>query len=124
MGRSGNFTAVQFIDAIPGSGGIISTIAKRVGCQWHTAAKYIRRYATVAKAYQDECEKITDLAESVVLKAIQAEDINTAKWYLTMKAKDRGYAPRQEIAGVDNAPLTVVIERHEPKENPTLPGAA
>jgi len=28
------YTAEQFIKAIPGSGGIISTIARRVGCGW------------------------------------------------------------------------------------------
>jgi len=33
----GLFLLKQFIDAIPGSGGIITTIAKRVGCSWNTA---------------------------------------------------------------------------------------
>ena len=36
MGRS-LFTAKQFVDAIPGTGGIIDTIAKRVGCDWQRA---------------------------------------------------------------------------------------
>ena len=96
-GGNGRYVAQDFIDAIPGSGGIISTIAKRVGCAWHTAKKYCMEYATVRKAYFDECEKVTDLAESVVLKSLQAEDVSVAKWYLTMKAKDRGYAQRFEI---------------------------
>ena len=30
-GKNGSYTAAQFIAAIPGSGGIISTTAKRVG---------------------------------------------------------------------------------------------
>ena len=107
MGKNNHYGVQVFIDAIPGSGGIISTIAKRVGCAWHTAKKYCTEYATVAKVYQDECEAITDLAESTVLKSIQEGDVSVAKWYLTMKAKDRGYAPRQEITGADGGPLIV-----------------
>jgi len=99
-GYNGHYTAAQFIEQIPGSGGIISTIARRVGCAWHTAKKYCTTYPTVAKVYQDECEGVTDLAESTVLKAIKDGDITSAKWYLTMKAKDRGYAQRFEIDGI------------------------
>ena len=123
-GKNGNYTAAQFINAIPGSGGIISTIAKRVGCAWNTAKKYCTEYATVAKVYQDECESITDLAESTVLKAIQEGDVSAAKWYLTMKAKDRGYAERREIAGVPGAPLLTIEYvndwRHNPAAIPAL----
>ena len=82
-GKNGNYTAQQFIKAIPGTGGIISTIATRVGCAWHTAKKYVTEYATVKQAYDDECEKMMDLAESTVIKAIRDGDVGTAKWYLT-----------------------------------------
>ena len=70
------YTAKQFIDAIPGTGGIVATIADRVGCKWHTAKKYIEEYPTVKEVYEDECERIRD------------GDIPTAKWYLTKKRKD------------------------------------
>ena len=81
------YTAKQFIDAIPGTGGIVSTIADRVGCTWNTAKKYLDTYATVQQAYQDECERISDLATSTVLKAIRDGDVPTAKWWLTKKRK-------------------------------------
>ena len=98
-GGNGRYKAQDFIDAIPGTGGIISTIAKRVGCSWHTAKKYIREYPTIAKVYGDECEAITDLAELTIIKAIKDGDTHTAKWYLTMKGRERGYAAtqRQEV---------------------------
>jgi len=111
MPGANQYRASDFIQAIPGSGGIISTIAKRVGCAWHTAKKYCTTYPTVAKVYRDECENVTDMAESTVLKAIQEGDIGVAKWYLTMKAKDRGYAERREIAGVENAPFSIVFKQ-------------
>ena len=109
------FKAQQFIDAIEGSAGIISTIAKRVGCDWHTAKKYIKGYATVKQAYDDECERTLDAAESVVLGDIVKEkDVQTSKWYLMMKGRRRGYAKteRSEVASVDLSTLsTEQLER-------------
>lgn len=82
------YTAAQFIQAIPGSGGIISTIAKRVGCEWSTARKYINDMPTVKQAYDDECEAVSDLAESVLITNIKNGDSSDAKWWLSRKRKD------------------------------------
>lgn len=81
------YTAKQFINAIPGSGGIIATIAKRVGCDWHTAKKYITQYATVKQAYEDECEEINDMVVSVILKSIKEGNTQDAKWWASRKRK-------------------------------------
>jgi len=106
----------DFIDAIPGTGGIISTIAKKVGCSWHTAKRYIETYPTIAQAYADECAVVLDLAETKVISAINDGDIQTAKWYLTMKGQGRGYT-RTERCDVTSGgqPLTfrVVYDRDE-----------
>jgi len=107
-----NYTAQQFISAIPGSGGIKTTIAKRVGCAWHTVDKYVREYPTVAKAYADECEKVLDAAESVIVgDIVDGKEVQTAKWYLTMKGHGRGYQQKQshEITGQDGEPLVVRV---------------
>ena len=81
------FTTKQFIDAIPGTGGIITTIAERVGCVWHTAKKYIDTYPTIRKAYIDECERVTDMAESILIKSIKDGNTQDAKWWLARKRK-------------------------------------
>ena len=99
------YTAKQFIDAIPGTGGIVSTIADRVGCTWNTAKKYLDTYATVQQAYQDECERISDLATSTVLKAIRDGDVPTAKWWLTKKRKGE-FGEAVDITS-DGKPLTI-----------------
>jgi len=91
------YTAKQFIEVIPGSGGIISTIARRVGCDWHTAKSYIEKHATVKAAYEAECEAVLDMAESKIIGAMNDDDIPTAKWYLTMKGRQRGYAPTERV---------------------------
>ena len=97
MTQGTHYKAQQFIDHIPGSGGIITTIAKRVGCAWHTAAKYIAEYPTVQQAYADETEFITDLAETELIKAIKDGDLSAVKFYLTTKGKDRGYSQKSEL---------------------------
>jgi len=116
------YRAQHFIDAIPGSGGIIQTIADRVGCAWHTAKKYIDNYATVRQVYDDELEKGTDLAEAILRtnmvlahkKQQKGEIVDTgdARWFLTMKAKDRGYVTRvaQQVTGKDGEPVRVIFE--------------
>lgn len=103
------YVVKNFQDAIPGSGGVVSTIAARVGCDWHTVIAWLEKSPTLAQLYNDECEKTIDKAESVVLANIQAAataqreanyriqvDSSDAKWYLSAKAKSRGYG-KQEI---------------------------
>lgn len=118
MAGSNQYKAGEFIAAIPGTGGIISTIARRVGCDWHTAKKYIDTYPTVNRAYEDEREKVTDLAESVLVQNIKLAykkqedtkepvDSSDVKWYLSRKGKDRGYTERREIAGVEDQPIRI-----------------
>jgi hypothetical protein len=104
---NGKYTAAQFIKAMPKSGGIVTTIARRVGCDWHTAKKYIDTMPTVKAAYDDECESVIDMAEGVLLKGIEGGDTADAKWYLSRKGKRRGYVERQELTGADGSSITV-----------------
>lgn len=101
------YRAQDFIDAIPGSGGIKSTIAKKLGCAWDTVDRAISDYPTVKAAYDNECEKVLDLAESVLLKNIEQGDSADAKWYLSRKGKRRGYVERSEVTGADASPLVI-----------------
>lgn len=103
------YRAVDFIEAIPGTGGIISTIAKRVGCAWDTAKRYIDRYATVRRAYENECEKVTDLAEEIVIGSIKKGDLPTAKWYLVMKGRPRGYVQTQHNENENAGEITIRV---------------
>jgi len=101
------FTAQQFIAAIPGTGGIVTAIAKRVGCAWHTAKKYIDATPTVKRAYDDECEMVLDMAESSVIKAIRDDDPQMVRYYLSTKGKRRGYTEKQELDVVTDG--TVIV---------------
>lgn len=113
------YRAQQFIQAISGSAGIISTIARRVGCVWHTAKRYIDKYPTVRRAYEDECESILDLAELEALKLIKGGDGSMIRWYLSTKGKNRGYAVRHEITGAEGQFLQVNVTYASDKPEPS-----
>lgn len=106
--RNGNrYKATDFVEAIKGSGGIISVIAERMGCNWSTAQRWIEDYPTVKAAYDAEKEKVLDSAESVILNNIvKNKDSADAKWYLSKKGKDRGYGTKlddDELISPDQA---------------------
>ena len=99
------YTTGQFIAAIPGTGGIITAIAKRVGCSWSTAKKFIVGHATVQQAYDDECQSVLDLAEAKTIELIKNGDAAMIRYYLSTKGKHRGYTERQEVTGEDSGPI-------------------
>lgn len=84
-------TKDQVLAAIEGSGGIIKTIARRLGCCRTTAKKYIDKWEATRTAMKEEQEECVDTAEQVILSSLKKNDVNTAKWYLALKAKNRGY---------------------------------
>lgn len=108
MSKTDQYSAKQFIEAIPGTSGIVSTIARKVGCSWGTAKKFIDEYPTVKAVYEAEQESILDIAESVLINNIKLAlkeqqegkkpaDSADAKWLLARKGKGRGYAERTEV---------------------------
>ena len=114
------FTAKQFIEAIKGSGGIISTIASRVGCDWNTAQKYIATYPSVQSAYQDELEKVNDMAVGVLMKSMHDGDVASAKWWLARKRKDEiGDSATVELGNAKGQPLKVteIVIKKQVDEN-------
>ena len=110
MTRSYEFTKEQVLEATKGSMGIISQIARNLGgCDWHTAQKYVNRWAETRQAYTDECERQLDLSESKMLQAIGAGDGPMIRFHLSTKGKDRGYAERKEITGKDGKPVAFTL---------------
>ena len=91
------YTPEDIIEAIKGSGSIISTIAKRLGCTWTTARTYINKWESTKQAFIDETETILDMAESKLYESIQSGNTQDAKWLLSTKGKDRGFNEKHEI---------------------------
>jgi hypothetical protein len=89
------YTAKRFIAAMPGTGGVISQIARAVGCDWHTAKRYIEEHPTVKLAWEAERNSITDRARWHVLKAIEEGDLPTCKWWL--QVMDEEFTPKASV---------------------------
>jgi len=91
------YTPEQVVEAISGCNGIVSKVADRLLCDWSTAKKYIANWEESKEAFYNEEQRAVDMAENKVLKAINLDDIQTAKWFLSKKAKDRGYGDETNI---------------------------
>ena len=91
------YAAGDFLKAIDGSGGFITTIAKRVGCTRQTVYNAMERYATVKQAIADEKDSLKDMAENELLRQIKDGNTTATIFYLKTQAKDRGYVERQEF---------------------------
>lgn len=107
--RKPRYAKKEVIAAIKDSGGIISNVAKRLACDWHTADAYIKKWEDTKKALSDETETLLDFAESRVIASIQEGDITVAKWYLTKKGRSRGYDTSRHLIIERSDPLNIVF---------------
>lgn len=85
------YTKSKLLEAIKGSKGVISVIAKRLDCSWATARMNIQRFPDTLQAYHDEEDTAIDKAEVELLKLIDNADSAMIKFYLMTKGKARGY---------------------------------
>ena len=106
--------------AIHDSGGIIDEIARRLGVSWATARSYINKWADVKAIYDDENERVLDMAETTVLESIKSGDTQNAKWLLSRKGKDRGYG---DALAIDQKGITKVEIEYIDSQNTTAPTA-
>ena len=111
MNKMKDYTADELIEAIEGSFGIVSRVANTLKCNWNTAKKYIDMYPEAKEALLQEHERALDVAESKIFKAINLDDVDTAKWYLSRKGKSRGYGDKivQEVSGPEGEPIKSIF---------------
>lgn len=123
MARKTRYTVKDFEKHITGSGGIISTIAARVGCHRDTCSRWIENSPTLKAAFEAELQAGLDEAESVVNNNIRAAaaaqrasgyteivDSSDARWKLSRLGKDRGYGDSQEITGAGGGPIEIAAQ--------------
>jgi hypothetical protein len=112
----------DFAPHIANSGGVILTIAQRVGCDWQTVDRWIQRSPVLKAAFDAEREKGLDLAESVLLQNIrlaaksqqdtqQVVDASDAKWLLAKRGSKRGYTERLELSGPEGDDIRIRFDR-------------
>ena len=105
-------TEEELIEHIRGSGGIIKTIANRMGCAWNTAQSHIEKSEKAKEAYSNELETVLDNVESKALELIDKGSEGMIKYYLSTKGKRRGFTERQEIDLTGNLKV-VYLDRQD-----------
>ena len=104
----------KILEAIKGTGGIMTNIARKLSLSWHMAYDFCQMYEETKKAITDEQETMLDMAENTIGKSIQDGDVQTSKWYLAMKGKKRGYIEKQEIEHSGSGQLVIVRHGNKP----------
>lgn len=97
MAQKNGYTAEQIIEAIKGSRGFVTAVAKKLGCTRPYVYQLIKKFPTAQAALDDEREGIKDFVEGKLIEQINAGNITGIIFYLKTQAKDRGYVERQEL---------------------------
>ena len=113
MGAPKTYKQADVLEAIKGSGAIVSTIAKRLGCKWITAKRYVEKWEATKQAYLDEQETILDMAESKLYESIQTGNTQDAKWLLSTKGKARGFSERREYEHSGSVSGLVIVRARQ-----------
>lgn len=95
MGRKRRYKKADILEAIKGSYGIITDIAERLGCDWHTADDYIKLWPETMQAHKDEGERYLDLCEKKCIERVEAGEGQMIRFVLATKGKRRGYVAEE-----------------------------
>ena len=120
MGKKPKCTREQVIEAIRGTSGIKTVIAKKLGVERQAFDRYLERWQSVREAFEQEKAATSDVARSVLVRNIQLShklqtetgkpvDTADAKWYLSRVERDE-FATKQETALTNKDGETLVVE--------------
>jgi hypothetical protein len=109
------FTVAQIERALKSQAGIQTAAARALQaetgkpCSRELVAQAVHR----SKRLQDACaaarEFTVDMAEQIMVEALQNKDIVAAKFYLETLGKGRGFSKRLEMTGKDGRPLEIGV---------------
>lgn len=98
----------------------IYVIAKKIGCDRHTLADYIRSHEELANAHQDREEAFKDSVEQELKRKILVEhNLNAIMFYADRKMRDRGYGEHIETENKNSLEEAIIIGEIPESEYPT-----
>lgn len=112
MGRKKKiYKKADIFEAIKGSGGIVTTVALALNCDWHTAKANIEKYEETREAFEGETETGLDLVEGKAYAQAKNGDSAMIRFILATKGRKRGYGEPlpQEPNEDDDNELTIEI---------------
>lgn len=116
MGRKHIIKKKDLLEAIKGSYGIMSTVAARLHCDWHTADDAIKRFPEALQAMADEGESVLDFTEGKAIERIKDGDSVMIRFMLATKGKKRGYTYEDKLEDDDTTEdntLNVICDGEE-----------
>lgn len=89
----------KFKEAIKGTGGNITQIAQILGCRRKAVYEFMDKHPETKQWVEEECELPFDVAENVVKKHLNENDLNAAKMMLFghKRGRARGWGDKIEM---------------------------
>jgi hypothetical protein len=115
MGRKVRFTIDQLEAALRSQGGIQSAAAKVLeeasgrAVQRSLISQAVARSPRLQQAIAETTESVLDLAENVIVQALNNGDVNAAKFVLETRGKQRGYTRRIDAMMTASLNLNVTV---------------
>lgn len=106
----------RWLNAIAKNAGVVTAIAKELGVNRKTVAKYRKEVEWVGDAFDEVEAKALDDAEQTIQRAIRI-NAKVAGWYLDRKGRDRGYGKEVKVKSEMQARLIIKL----PDNNRRLP---
>jgi hypothetical protein len=91
------------------SGGVVVTIAKRLGVERQTVYSYMKKWVSVNQAVEDEREAMLDMAEGALYKLVSKGNPTGIIFLLKTRGKERGYVERQEVTGANGGAVNIEL---------------
>jgi ribosome-binding protein aMBF1 (putative translation factor) len=95
----------RVIQAMRAMAGIKTAAAQALKVSRTTLYAFLAEHPEIGEELDEIQEELLDVAESQVVKAINAGDRQTVRWYLELKGRGRGYVRRFEATGKDGGPI-------------------
>ena len=102
------FKKQDILNAIKDSGGIITSVAVALNCDWHTAKANIERYEETQEAFNGELETGLDLVEGKAYAQARNGDGAMIRFILATKGRNRGYGETAPQSADDTAEDTEI----------------
>lgn len=93
----GRLTPARFLKGVEGSAGLVTAVAKNMGCTRQALANWLRLNPEFLKYLDEERSKVLDVAENQLINQLTKGEPWAIKFFLMTQGKKRGYTERQEI---------------------------
>lgn len=103
----------RFLKHVKDSGGIVTLIAQRLGCERVSLIQWLNRNPSFWEYVYDERERIVDIAETKLFKKLNAEEDWAIKFVLgsTNRGRRRGYDKDIEVTQKPSSHIIINVPK-------------